>query len=274
MISFGNLVKAFSDWRKTSDIADSQVSNYKYIWEIPQDALNTWKEFLNQYADKLTTEELTNYKSMFAVGKQMTGIYIGATSPDTYARLYKLTEYTWDFTIPDILCSANYDITSNAPYSNTAVFPSGQRFELPLLIKPRSVVFSTVFDGYDTPMDETFGIISGKDFANKIRNHNRRGQESIYGFINYKTGNIHLVRSNLKNETKFEQYYDKLLKLLAAANSSSSDSAQSSDSSSSSQAFTEPPPPPYDYADIAGRLTIIAPPITTVLEVDTEGDPQ
>lgn len=275
MIAFSNVMREYSDWRRTADVADSQVSNYKYVWEVPQEALDTWKDALDEYADRFTTEELNNYKSMFQIGRQMTGIYIGATSPDSYCRLYELTEYVWSFTIPDVLCSIDYNIISHSPYSSVATFPSGQTFELPLLIKPRSLRFTSIFDGNDAPSNALYGIISGYDFDILLRQHNRIHSESMYGFINYKTGDIHVVRSNTENEIKFEKYYDQLEKLLAAASSTSSGSGSSSGSGGAASTTPQfPPPPPYDYVDIPGELVIIAPPIKTILEIDTDGDPR
>lgn len=265
MIAFSNLAREFSDYRQEIDINDTYSNNYKYVWELPADALEYWKDEIDPYIEKFTTDEIEAYKSMFQVGKKILGIYVGAESLDTYARLYQLTEYTWHFTIPDILCSVDYNIIRHSPYSRGVTLPSGHYTELPLLIKPRSVRFTNVFDGWDIPSNDQYGNISGYGFDCFTRDHNRRGQESIYGFVDYQHGDIHLVRSHVGNEIKFERYYDLLVQLAASSGSSSS--------SGGGGGISVSRPIPYDYATISGELIILAPPITTVLEVDTFGDP-
>lgn len=273
MITFGNMAKEFNDWRQESDIADNPSNGYKYVWEIPADCLAEWKESMAPYEDKLTEQQLQAYKSMFEVGQQLLGIYIGATALDTKVRLYQLTEYDFDFSIPDILCSIDYSVADGSPYGSTLEFPSGQTFDLPFLIRPSTFKMNSVFDGMDSQQSQEFGIISGEKFATHERDHHRLGEESIYGFINYKTGDIHLVRSNISNESKFEEYYD-LLVMLAAGGGQSGGGSSGGSSGSGSGAPAIPPPDPYDYANITGTMKILGPPITTVLEINTDGDPR
>ena len=273
MLAFGNFMSQFAEYRASSDMADMASNSAKYIWEMPADALEEWKTSIDEYEEKFTEEELNNFRSMFAVGQKIVNIPVAAYSKDSYVRLYQLTEYDYSFIIPDVLCSVDYNIIEDSPYTADVTLSSGNKTTIPNLILPKSIIFDEGgFDGVDSPIISPYGLIRGDGFNKLLRDHNRLNGDSIFGFVNYATGDFHLIRSNIENEEKFETYYDKLAASAASSGSSSSSSSGSS-SSSSSQSEPEPPPEPYDYLNITGTLKLLNAPVTVVFETDVDQDP-
>ena len=263
MIRFGELIQKFSEFRLESDIKDAINNAVKYVWEIPQIALDAWKTEIDEYEDKFTSEELENYRNMFEVKKSICGVHIISLSTDTKARLYQATENEYTFTSPNFLVSTDFNILAQSPYSNLVTLLNGKTEELPYVLKPKSFEFKTVFDGIDSKSNDAFGVFQGYDFSvTHLRDHNRQGEESIFGSVNYSSGDIHLVRSNTSNEEKFVKYYQMLA---AGMNNGSGNNGQGGGTAVQIE--------PYDYATVIGTCIVLSGPLQLIFEMETNQDP-
>lgn len=201
------LAQAFNDWKVQNNINSDISEMSKYIWEIPENALDFWMHELDDRTDVFTEHVLNTYRDMFHVGHRILGIVIGGISTDTKIRLYKLSEAEINWSFEQVLCSDTINILTQNNLVNNILMPSGYEISLPMIIKPDSLqILSEQFDLTDGRIS-TLGLCAGQEFKIFEREQNRLLNESWLGTINYQTGDFHIVRSNLNNEKKFEKYY-------------------------------------------------------------------
>lgn len=297
MKTFNELVIAYNEWRNANAISTSLEENIKYIWILPTDALNEWAHELDDKSDIFNEEELANYTNMFTVGNKILGITLAATDNSNIVKLYRLTTYNSAFLFENVLCSVDGNIRTKPNNINISdTDGNSYSINLPVVVQPKSIqfdkipennydgvdvregsgapLFEDIFDGVDQPFKNTRGIISGKGYTAYQNNQYNRDShrlinintskesetESIFGAIDYSTGNIHLVRSFPDNEEKFITYYDELEQLLAGGGS-----GESSESGSSTTPMF-PPPIPYTYVNISGTFIELGEPAELVFE--------
>ena len=265
MLRFGKFAAKFYDWRVENNFSTDVNNNIKYMWSIPQAALDQWKTELEPNKERFTDQEYESYQSMFELGHSLLGINIAKTTNDNIVTLYVVTEKEVEFTVSKVLTGTTTKIVDG--YTTDATLPDGSQITLPFLIKPNSLYTgtveeenATVFDCKDTRSGK-FGTIIGKGFVSFRRDHNMLGEESWLGTIDYTTGNLHLIRYNPSNEEAFIKNYK-------AAGSAGSSSSSSSGSGSGSGSSTAAKAIPYEYADLSGIVNILTEPINVVFSYD------
>ena len=253
MRTFGEFAKAFHEWRAAENPIYNFAENSMFAWIIPKEAIAVWKHELDDLTPEyLEAYEVELYRNNFAKGGSFFGIYNFVESNGIECKLFKMTQHRLSFTIPPFLCS--YDGTLPL-VSQTLHLDEGITTNTLIRIKYNSISMSGGFDAVDNYQSYDMGIIMGNGYYIGSRSHNRLGEESVFGHVNYTNGHIHLVRSNTSNDEKFPRYYEWLIRLLSESGSGGGGS-----SSSGSGEGAEP----YSYLSLSGSLTALGDPCTQV----------
>lgn len=258
MQTFGHLAAALNDWKKKNNLTIDFNNSRRYFWRIGQPALDAWLPEFEQQVTDATPDEIAAYRKMFDEGGEMAGIPVALKLGNFRgAKLFEMTETVKQFSLNDIttvwegnVCNQNRNITANGD-SLTAV----------VMLKPGTFRFTNVFDGLDSNISKTTGIIYGKGVQDYRRTTNRNGEESIFGFINYVTGDLQLVRSNTYNDDMILQYEAYCTVPHA-----------SSGSGSSSGTSTEKIFPKLKHANITGDFSIFGDPCKEVFSFDLDSN--
>lgn len=271
MKKFSSLAYAYHQWQLAVDFDHNINETAKYIWSIPQAALDQWKTELDDLRDRFTTHVYDIYQNMFEVGKMLMGFTIGCNSVDDYVRLYKLSESTISWRFTNVLCSTTINILDMNGISRSITLPKGETAELPIVIKPKSLtVDGDIFDLIDS-RHNILGICNGHEYELRVRDHNRLGEESWYASINYAEGDFHLVRSHTTNEKKFVDYYNYLIKMLNSISTRTVTSGTGASATTSTMTTISYYPDkslikPYNYLNVSGTVNVVHAPAETVLE--------
>ena len=253
---YSELVSEFSNWQDENNMIDDPNEYMKYIWEIPQSVINQWKTELDDDADLFTDEEIEQYKTNFDEGGSILGIYnvVKDQSETTTVKLYKLTEIDKEFAISDILVTKNYRLESS---KNPVELPDGNTLELPVLIKYESIKFNEPFDLVDHDISLQHGVLNGEKYQMELRDENKVNENSLLATINYKTGDLHLIRNFDSNEDKFVEYYNMLLAGMSSGGAGGG-------GGTTVGTVIEP----YDYLTVSGTYIVLGEPVELVFTFD------
>ena len=245
MRPFSDLVCEFSSWLTENNIDFSYDEYIKYIWEVPQQAVNQWKTELDDYKHLLPDYVYNIYVKQFEEYGAIMGIYNVVHDNSSSAKLYKLSRYLKNFTINDILVTKNFFLPTE---NNLVELPDGRQVNLPTSIEHGTLKFNLPVDLLDYPIDYSRGTLSGEGFNLHIRDENKINGNSLLATINYQTGLLHLIRNYDYNEELFVKYYNAL----------KSDSSNSSGNSTSVK--------PYVYLSLSGSFYSLGAPVSLVFE--------
>jgi len=282
MKTFEELIQRFYEWTLEVNYDSNLTNNSKYIWEIPDAALEKWKHSLDNYEDQFTEHTLAIHRDMFHVGGRITGILVGCTSDDTYARLHKLTQLEVPWYFEEILCHGDINILEQNGISADITLSTGKSVTLPIVINAHTMKTDNDFDLVDSRLDtkglclgEGYKIyssstVSASDISSTPRDHNRLDQESWLATIDYVTGDFHLVRSHIENEKKFKLYYEELVKILGGLYTRRVTSATGL--STSVPTYNYMPDAslikPYEYVSPTGTIEVLTGPGEVMFEWD------
>lgn len=257
MKKFSDLSIAFNKWRVNNNIPYSVSDLARYIWSLPESAVEVWKSELDPYSDFISESNIRIYKSMFDPGSRLLGISnADAYTSSTLVRLYKLTEVRGTFSVKDMLNSSRSSLINK---SRTFQLPSGESVTIPVIIKPNSVVINSGFSGTDSRINYRTGIVSSADAKRGIVQDNYNSGNSVYGLVDYTNGEFQLVRNNPDNDDKFPKYYDDLVKMVKE----SSSSEKKPESSPQKEV-----PPNYEYRSLSGEFIYFDNPIELAFEFE------
>ena len=265
MQTFGHLAAALNDWKKKNNLTIDFNNSRRYFWRIGQPAIDAWLPEFEQQVTDATPDEIAAYRKMFDEGGEMAGIPVALKLGNFRgAKLFEMTETVKQFSLNDIttvwegnVCNQTRNITANGD-SLTAV----------VMLKPGTFRFTNVFDGLDSNISKTTGIIYGKGVQDYRRTTNRNGEESIFGFINYVTGDLQLVRSNTYNDDMILQYEA----YCTVPHASSSSSSNGGGSGSGSGTSTEKIFPKLKHANITCDFSIFGDPCKEVFSFDLDSN--
>ena len=263
MQTFGHLAAALNDWKKKNDLTIDFNNSRRYFWRIGQPALDAWlPEFERQVTDA-TPAEIAAYKKMFDEGGEMAGIPVALKLKDFRgAKLYEMTETVKQFSLDNVTTVWEGNVCNQS----RGITAGGDALTAVVAMKPGSFKFSSVFDGVDSNVSKTTGIVYGEGVQDFRRTVNRNGEESIFGFINYVTGDLQLVRSNTYNDDMIAQYEAYCTVPHASSSSSSSNSGSGSGSS------TEKVFPKLKHVNITGNFSIFGDPCKEVFSFDLDSN--
>ena len=248
MRPFSDLVCEFSNWLTENNIDLSYDEYIKYIWEVPQQAVDQWKTELDDYKHLLPDYVYNIYVKQFEEYGTIMGIYNVVHDNSTSAKLYKVSRYLKNFTINDILVTKNFFLPTE---NNLVELPDGRHVNLPTSIEHGTLKFNLPVDLLDYPIDYSRGTLSSEGFNLHIRDENKINGNSLLATINYQTGLLHLIRNYDYNEELFVKYYNAL-----KSNSSSNPSSGNPGISVK----------PYVYLTVSGSFYSLGAPVTLVFE--------
>lgn len=267
MKKFTDLAQIYSDWLVNNNISTETQDNMKYLWAIPNNALEAWKHEFDDQKDKFTEQMMNTYQNMFKLHGTMLGFTIGAVTNDNYARLYKLTQKTYNWTLNNILCSGNLNLINYCGISKSVTLGS-YSVENPFTLTPKTLqINNDEFDLRDTRAIRR-GTCCGQGYLEYDRNTNRKNKESWLATIDYMNGDFHIVRSNTDNEKKFIDYYNMLIKMINSVSTRSFTLLSGFSTTVKTISYVASNVTPYDYVNIRGIISAVGNPTTKVLEMD------
>ena len=259
MRTFSEFAYAFHKWRTANNPIYDFAENSMYAWIIPREAIEVWRHELDDMTPEFLEEyEVRLYRENFDKGGSFFGVYNFAESNGIECKLFKMTPYTLSFSTPSFLCSCDGTLPM---VSQRITLEEGIAIDSLIRIKYNSISTSGGFDLIDRYQSYDMGILMGHGYYIGQRNHNRTGEESVFGHVNYTNGRYHLVRSNTSNEEKFPKYYDWLVRLLSESSSESGGSSSSSHYGNDDESGGVPP---YSYMSLSGSLVSLGDPCTKV----------
>ena len=278
MRPFSDLTQEFSDWLLENNISFNHEEYVKYIWEVPQQAVDQWKTELDDYRELFSDEVYQTYINQFELNGSIMGVYNIVHDNSTTAKLYKLSTSYKEFTVKDILVTKNFQLPIP---SNRVTLPDGTSVNLPTSIEHGSLKLFTPenkIDLVDSILDITRGSLTGDGFAIGIRDENKLNNNSFLATINYQSGMLHIIRNNDANEEKFVRYYKWLLEEISHGNSHSCSAGISSNGtpivSSFSPIHSSSQVIPYNYISVSGSFNALGAPLTLVFSFDCIKEPE
>lgn len=263
MQTFGHLAAALNDWKSKNNITIDFDNSRRYFWRIGQPALDAWLPEFEEKVTDATSDEIAAYKKMFDEGGELAGIPVALKLPTFRgAKLYEMTETTKSFTLDNVVNSWEGNICNQS----RAVTAGGDSLNAVVLLKPGTVKFTSVFDGVDSNLSKTTGIIYGYGVQLLRRQVNRNNGESIFGFVNYTTGDMQIVRTNTYNEDMINQY-EIYCTTPKSSGGTGSGSGSGSSGGSSSKVF-----PKLNHATITGTFSIFGDPCKEVFSFDLDSN--
>ena len=223
--TFGHMAAGFNDMKTAKNLNIPFADSRGYFWRIGKDARVAWEPEFEQKVSDAKPQEIESYKAMFQENSELLGIPVAKELSDFRGiRLYKLNENPSTYTISDLLCAYDGSILSSI---NTLIDDpiTNEQINQIITIKPESLKMTNCFDAVDIISTKTTGLIYGEAFKDCKRLTNRLNGESIMGTINYKNGNIHLIRSSSTNDKLIPEY--EAFVVASASSSGSSDGSSS-----------------------------------------------
>ena len=214
---------------------------------------------------------LETYYSMFKLHGTMLGFTVAAITNDHYARLYKLTQRSYDWYLSKILCSGDLNLINYCGI-NKNVTLGNYTVENPFVLTPKTLyVKNDEFDLRDTRTAHR-GTCAGIGYLEYTRNTNRKDKESWLATIDYMTGDFHIVRSHTDNEKKFVNYYNMLIQMINSISNRTFTLSSGFSTTVRTISYVGSGVTPYDYVDISGAIQAVGNPTILALEMDINDD--
>ena len=199
--NFSQILFELNQWHHSlNNISQNEKS--KYFISLPRKTIDKWQDDFKDRLNNLDEQRKLIFNQMFTIGGTIFGFKVLAFNDSDYLTIYKLNESEQNFILNNFLCSYDGNILNNI--TNNIILEDNTIVDLPNIIKYGSIKLTNIFNGIDRPLDQEHGIILSEEYVHNESDDNRINSESISGTINYRTGAIHLVRSNKENEEFFE----------------------------------------------------------------------
>jgi len=253
MKKFSEFCLDFNSWKNQTNISMDEVD--KYFFKFPQKALDKWKYEYENSTEDPDPQMIEMFHSMLSINSDIMGFKLAGISDIDEVQFFKISTEDVEFAIPDFLTYTKCKIVED------------NELQLPKTILPGSVKFTSGFDCFDQKSKNNMGII----FSNTAFELGTNYQEnnSIFGLVNYSTGEIELVNTNSNNDTKFENYY-KIAKETVENKKSETDIDEEETEEDIEDEFNETSEEildeiePYEYISITGTCKKFAPPIEKI----------
>lgn len=196
MVSFTKFITSFVTMRFENDLNTNFSNSRGYFWRIGEPAKLLFQSHFEQSNQYLKICDFSTFKSMFEEGEELLGIPISKSLGNYNGiKLYKMNERKQDFLINNFLSNYN-GFLLNKDFEINVISPDTNEIINKLLnIKPETLIMNGGFEGVDKISSRTSGTINNSDYK----------KEMIMGTIDYKTGNLSLLRSNCNNDGVISQ---------------------------------------------------------------------
>ena len=207
MESFGHMAAGFSNWKTTNNMTINFNDSRGYFWRMGTSAKEFWQPDFENQVPNAKPAEIAAFRAMFEDGGELLGIPVAKDLGNFRGiRLYKMGEYSKSFSVTNMLTAYSDVILASDILHTVTDTSTGDSFNPPIIIKPETLKMSGNFDGIDIIASKISGIIYGAGLKNQLRITNRINGESIMGTIDYRNGNIQLIRSNDINDKLIPEY--------------------------------------------------------------------